>query len=663
MLGVYSRYSHRIHDLLFTLFLGAMLSYGAFYAYYMLSHFDLLNYVNSDSDDSFYYFQIAKNLAEGQFSTFDGGITRTNGYHPAWALLLTPFYWVFDLESALPAIKTFQIALIAIAAALIVLSARLLRLPWIALFALLPGLYAIQGLYNGMEAAAALFSLALLFLALSLYARNAPRWFPMLAAVAFVLPWFRLEYLAISLTATFGVTLIEWLRQPRPFKLSMKTITEYPSYTYVPALSACLGGLIYFIYNKLAFGGFIPVSAAVKRSWWSRACFEGDVSALPPLLETLYGQTCLEGDGGFSFIKNLMHFFRSDYFYDYLPVALEMCVYAFVTWWLFHRSRSKSDWLFLIFLVGAASLAVGHMAKFAQSAVTIHPIWGRPSWYYVPGYLMMAMVVPIRCYVAVFLIKKFIEPKWKAESKVLMLAVVVMSALALIPYAYDKSNDGFHRVDKISSGDGIGQWNMTRYLGTIQVMNLALPEDAIVGSWDAGRIGYFSSVPVVNLDGLVNSYDYLDASMNGNVDSLLDKYGITHFANIMPVNEVFDNTLYEGIPIRNNNYEFKLWAAKPTGMASGEWVWSRLVPHFDHLSDDVGVMVSGRLAQVIVRNCVPERVQEMKFIFSWGDDDSKGARYSWQEPRKNNVGHCVNGFELPREVVHPARIDVVLSES
>ena len=385
VLMVYLRHIHRIQDLLFTLFMIAMLSYGAFYACYMLSHFDLLNYVNNDSDDAFYYFQIAKNLAEWQFSTFDGGITRTNGYHPAWVLLLTPFYWVFDQESALPAIKIFQIMLIAIAAALIVMSVRLLRLPWIALFALLPALYSIKHLYGGMEAAAALFALSMLFLALSLYARNAPRWFPMLAAVAFVLPWFRLEYIAISLTATFGVTLIEWLRQAEPSTLSAKRIIRFQSHTYIPAISACLGGLIYLIYNKITFGGFIPVSAAVKQSWWSRACFEGDVGSLPRLTEALYGQACLEGDGKFSFIKNFMYFYRSDYFYDYLPAALEICVYAVVAWWFFHRSRSKADWLFLIFILGAASLAVGHMAKFAQSATTMHPIWGRSGWYFVPA--------------------------------------------------------------------------------------------------------------------------------------------------------------------------------------------------------------------------------------------------------------------------------------
>jgi hypothetical protein len=38
------------------------------------------------SDDGFYYFQIARNIAQGVGSSFDG-ITKTNGYHPLWMLI------------------------------------------------------------------------------------------------------------------------------------------------------------------------------------------------------------------------------------------------------------------------------------------------------------------------------------------------------------------------------------------------------------------------------------------------------------------------------------------------------------------------------------------------------------------------------------------------
>ena len=79
-------------------------------------------------------------MAGGNFSTFDGGITRTNGYHPLWMSLIVPFYWVFDKVAALYAIKAFEVMLVAGGAA------RVVRLPWILLFGVLPTVY----LYNAV---------------------------------------------------------------------------------------------------------------------------------------------------------------------------------------------------------------------------------------------------------------------------------------------------------------------------------------------------------------------------------------------------------------------------------------------------------------------------------------------------------------------------------
>ena len=52
----------------------------------------------------------------------------------------------------------------------------------------------------------------------------------------------------------------------------------------------------------------------------------------------------------------------------------------------------------------------------------------------------------------------------------------------------------------------------------------------MVGSWDAGIIGYFSRYPVVNLDGLANSYGYLRARRAGTEATFYPRYGITQFA-------------------------------------------------------------------------------------------------------------------------------------
>ena len=40
------------------------------------------------------------------------------------------------------------------------------------------------------------------------------------------------------------------------------------------------------------------------------------------------------------------------------------------------------------------------------------------------------------------------------------------------------------------------------------------PAGTAIASWDAGVIGYFSDRPVVNLDGVVNSFEWKDALDN-----------------------------------------------------------------------------------------------------------------------------------------------------
>ena len=130
-------------------------------------------------------------------------------------LLITPFYWIFVPETALFGIKVFEILLVTGAVVLVVLAARVARLPWMLLFAVLPGLLSRPYLIVGMEAAAALFLLGLLFLGLSLFARNPTRWKWPLGVTAFLLPWVRLEYVAISLMATGALGLVEWIQRER----------------------------------------------------------------------------------------------------------------------------------------------------------------------------------------------------------------------------------------------------------------------------------------------------------------------------------------------------------------------------------------------------------------------------------------------------------------
>ena len=59
-------------------------------------------------DDAYYYFGIARNVADGHGSTFDQ-LNSTNGYHPLWLAIAVPFYAVgLDGMAAVRVLLVFQ---------------------------------------------------------------------------------------------------------------------------------------------------------------------------------------------------------------------------------------------------------------------------------------------------------------------------------------------------------------------------------------------------------------------------------------------------------------------------------------------------------------------------------------------------------------------------
>ena len=621
----------------FALFACALLAYGAALARHALANFDIVTLIgDANADDAFYYFQIAYNLSQGKFSTFDGGITQTNGYQPVWLLLITPFYWLFDKETALFGIKAFEIMLVAGGMALIALAAWLSRLAWPLLFAALPMLYRYPDeLLWGMEAAAALFTLALLILAVCLYIRASERWKWHVAAIAFALPWVRIEYIAISIAVTAALCAIEWSRQERR-SLRLSELANLRR-AYIPLIGAIAGILVYFAYNGLVFGGMLPVSAATKLAW---------------------SQAKWAEEGGYSFLENFQYMIRLDAFDYELLIAFEICAYLLLAWRLALRSNDRRDWLMVAFLVGAFGLAAGHLAKFAQTVLTVYPAYANELWYFVPAYLMKALIIPIRLYVAILLIRRFLAPRWRIAANALSAGVVVIGAALLLGRA--GFAEPFKWVDQESRSTAL-HWDIASYMG-VQVMNRALPEGSVIGSRDSGVIGYFARFPVVNLDGMVNSYDHLRArpTLQAEGINFYRRYGITHFANNqwpdrIPNNVVFEGALYD---TPYGEYQFRLWTYDPAPDAPVEIdysqrIWDSLEPRFDYSSDGVGVVLAGRTAQAFAKDCMPDT----PLVWTWSDQKHERALI---EPSlyRSRANMCVALRVLPRSANRTAQTKV-----
>jgi hypothetical protein len=79
---------------LFFAFLCSVVAYSVFVAF--MVGLPLQGFLaHTASDDAFYYLEIASRFGEPAWPTFDG-LHRTTGFHPLWQLLLVPLAWVFQ---------------------------------------------------------------------------------------------------------------------------------------------------------------------------------------------------------------------------------------------------------------------------------------------------------------------------------------------------------------------------------------------------------------------------------------------------------------------------------------------------------------------------------------------------------------------------------------
>ena len=215
------------------------------------------------------------------------------------------------------------------------------------------------------------------------------------------------------------------------------------------------------------------------------------------------------------------------------------------------------------------------------------------------------------------------------------------------------------------------EWEVSSYAGTM-VMNRLLPAGSVVGSSDAGVIGYFSRFPVMNLDGLINSWDYLRAQQAGTEAAFRQRHGITHIANMRPPG------FQRATPSRHRSagqgrdgdtmplllsgplsdhfgreLQFKLWLHDSRGGYGGDraaWFWERMEPHLERRADGVGLLVDGRLAQAFVRDCASDELA----VWSWGTDSEGGSGLvPWTQM---TIGICTSAAVLPPDALPSVRV-------
>jgi hypothetical protein len=212
-------------------------------------------------DDAFYYLEIARRIGSGEGSTFDG-ITRTNGYHPLWLLMLIPLsHWMnVSRELGVRAAMAIGIFLMAAAFLLLLRLAKKLCRSTASLAILIPASILFFSSNYGMESPLTNF----LFVALFWWESKFPlhvhgvRTGLATGLVSGLLVLSRLDT-AVYVAVMDIILLLHWMRyrtQPSWRKRGL------PFITCVAVQLAMVGG--YLVYGHFVYGHFLPINAMLK---------------------------------------------------------------------------------------------------------------------------------------------------------------------------------------------------------------------------------------------------------------------------------------------------------------------------------------------------------------------------------------------------------------
>jgi hypothetical protein len=428
-------------------------------------------------DDGYYYLQIAFNLSRGLGSSFDG-IHQTNGYQPLWQIVLVPIFWATSSKVvAAYAATALQVALFVGAGCLLgalvrqMNGSRLQARTAGALWLLNPWIVN-KAAWTGMETGLYVCALAAAVYATALYLRGrAGPW--VVGACLAVVTLARLDGIAFTLGVLAATASVR------------RGLHDTAIIALGPAVT--LAGYLGLSWQQ--FGHPLPVSGFLKAANGRRRLVDLLVDHDPAFLQT-WGHNVRElaSLGG------------------RLPVwLLAVVTIAGVAYGvrLYRRSSDPSRRI-------AAACIVGNLLIAAYYTAFYDHLLDEYTYYWMPA-----------VWTACVLIALGIWPFAASSRSARSIAGSVIGALALLAAVY---------VPDLVKTFGT---EVPRAL-VVASINGETPTDAVIGSWDAGYIGYFSERRVVNLDGLVNDYAFAETLAAG--EPALPGYvwtaGIRYLANV-----------------------------------------------------------------------------------------------------------------------------------
>lgn len=501
------------------------------------------------SDDALYYFQVAANYPLTGMWTFDG-IHSTNGVQPLWALLLSALaqvlYWfgVTDADAlarvfvALTAMFHFTSGLL-----LYRLLSRLVS-PGVGLAAAGGWLFSMGVVWThvwGMENS--LYATCLLGTVIFLHLRFLPS--PSTGG-------------AILLGVLLGVTGLSRLNAGLFVPCVLGYLLLQPGlgplgtrlrYAVAAGFAATVVVTPYFVTNLLATGHILPVSGEVKAIRTANLlASEGIDSRLSrDFLSMVYWRWRLRIEWFITshalnglWATGARLAFLQDTTYRVILGALAACLAipllagrSLLRWtrWLgVYLARIRIFWYVLLF--GTINAFVSIMT-YPSEAYSI------PRWWLAENELIITVIA------ATFLVAAiaYLSARWLGRRHRTYIAITAVATIVLL-----------HAVQTVQTyWDGEKQtwdwnqsWNDESYRAATW-MNANLPTGTMVGSWNAGVVGYYAHHSVVNLDGLINNFDLLPFLEEGRIADYITQENIEYLSDM---SSMFERTgVLEQLPL------------------------------------------------------------------------------------------------------------------
>jgi hypothetical protein len=461
------------------------------------------------TDDALYYPIIARNLTTGLGSTYDDGITVTNGYHPLWAWVQVAVAWPLRAYPALVYLWWIKALIVATVLAALYVWHRVIKAIWAddvaaLTYVLLLGGYwwSIYTLYSGMETPLVVLMIGLLLLQTLRTMERA------------VITWWDSSLLGLLFAATFLARLDSIF-----FLLVLACWLAYHCFTrrcYRPLFItfgiASVAILPYLFWNLWTFGHVMPVSGLKK-------------SPGLQLTDRLADQARFWGDK----LENLHALFGGP---GLLATGLILIVLLTVTRVALRKGVRQWGVLWTV--------PLGAVLHYFYTAFLMTE--GDVHWYQYLEYLSAYLVIATFAYAVSHWFTGL--HRRLAPLPLLLLALLLVCILALhAPHTLR------NRVNVATVEAGLWASQHT-------------PPTARFGMYDSGIFHFVANRPTLALNGLAGDRELLALAQRRAIREIVQRYALDYLVTVIPARDLHtlppEHLIYLSSPVRVSRFRFGL---------------------------------------------------------------------------------------------------------